>query len=70
MKITNKHINDKVQQLQQNGKDIGVDFQGQPARPRITNKAGDRDLSDRMTATDCQIWLDGYLKGIEEIEPK
>jgi hypothetical protein len=66
MKITNKTINEKVQQLQLNDHDIGVNFAGQPARPRITNKAGDRDLSGRMPATDIHIWLDGYVTGNTE----
>lgn len=65
MKITNKVINDKVQALQNEGLDIGVDFAGQPSRPRITNKAGSRDLSDRMSATETHTWLAGFVTGLE-----
>lgn len=65
MKLTNKQIKDKVEQLAANGEDIAINFVGSPARGRITNKCGDRDLSERMNATDLHIWLDGFMTGIE-----
>lgn len=67
-KITNKYIQEKVTSLQDLGYDIGVDFQGQPARPRITNKAQSKDISDRMNATDIAIWIDGFIRGTEHVK--
>jgi hypothetical protein len=62
-KITNKQIQSKVEQLQADGFDIAINFQGSPARGKITTKDESRDISDRMVSTDLDMFLQGYIEG-------
>lgn len=60
MKTTRKAIREQVEQLQKVGADIDVNFCGEPRAGRFTNKAETQDISDRMSTTNCQIWLNGF----------
>lgn len=62
-KITNKQIQDRVTQLQNDGFDIAIGFEGSPARGRLSTKDGDRFISDRMVSTDLAVFIDGWIEG-------
>lgn len=70
MELTTNHMSRKtpyyklrcrVQTIQDSGIDVGLDSNAQGHR--VTNKVGNRNLSDRLNITEMNVWLDGFITG-------
>jgi hypothetical protein len=53
-----KQLRTRVEQLALRGLDISIGWAY--GQPRITNRAGSRDLSPRLSTGEMKTWLDGF----------
>ncbi len=60
-RITDQKIQDRVGNMQRHGMDVDLD--GQYGRYRVTNRRGDRNLSERAPNREIWGWLEGYMEG-------
>ena len=72
-RITNNYIAERVEKIKTSnlfpkGIEMEVNFQGLPSRPRIENKDGGREISPRLSAPEMDIWLDGFVACLTELE--
>lgn len=63
MSPNEKALKEHVARLQAAGYDLSIEWAYD--KPRCYNKAGDQELSPRLTTARMLLWLHGYVTGVE-----